>query len=423
MNYNEQIYDNKKLHLITTNKFKTVRVNIRLTEELNRENATKRALLSLLLMNGSMNYKTQRDISLKLEEMYGANISASVSKRGLSSVLSFTLSIVNENYLDESIFSESLSVFKDIVLNPYVENGKFNEKNFAQSKRELGEKIEAVYDNKMRFSIKRLFEEMGQNQPFGVMSDGYLEDLDELTNEDLYTYYQDLIITNKIDIFVLSEDSEKYAKEIKEEFDFESNPVNYDKVYSVVNNSRFTDAVIDKQNVNQSKLNLGYFSNITIQDEEYYAMQVANGILGAFPHSKLFTNVREKESLAYFSASNYDSFTGITILYSGIENQNYDKATTIIKKQIADLQNGIISDAELNQTKAMLINNFREQFDGSGGIIDFFFMNELSSQHLSLDIWCDNIDKVTLEQVATAAKKLELDTIYFLTGEETNENN
>ena len=48
---------------------------------------------------------------------------------------------------------------------------------------------------------------------------------------------------------------------------------------------------------------MGYHSPVGYGDEEQMAVLLVNGLLGAFPHSKLFTQVREKEGLAYTVSS------------------------------------------------------------------------------------------------------------------------
>src|SRR5690606_37284817 len=103
--------------------------------------------------------------------------------------------------------------------------------------------------------------------------------------------------------------------------------------------------------VSQGKLNIGLALPVLASDDDYPAALVYNGILGGFPHSKLFVNVREKASLAYYASSRYDGWKGYAMIQSGIDVRNRDKALSIIEEQLAELAGGRITDAELAQTK------------------------------------------------------------------------
>ena len=77
------------LHVIPTNKFKTNLLSIFLTLTLTRENLTKEALISAVLRRGSSKYQKSRDLSIALENMYGASFDCGIEKMGDTHVLKF----------------------------------------------------------------------------------------------------------------------------------------------------------------------------------------------------------------------------------------------------------------------------------------------------------------------------------------------
>lgn len=143
-----------------------------------------------------------------------------------------------------------------------------------------------------------------------------------------------------------------------------------------------------------------------------------NGIFGGFSHSKLFLNVREKASLAYYVASRLESHKGLMMVMSGIDNSNYDQAVSIIKEQLEAMKNGDFSEQEMEQTKAVIKNQLLETVDTARGIVEVLYHNVVSGKEISLQTWMDEMDKVTKEEIAATAKKVSLDTVYFLTGKE-----
>jgi predicted Zn-dependent peptidase len=145
---------------------------------------------------------------------------------------------------------------------------------------------------------------------------------------------------------------------------------------------------------------------------------VFNGIFGGFSHSKLFINVREKASLAYYAASRLESHKGLMMVMSGIDLKNYDQAVGIIHEQLEAMKNGDFTDQELEQTKAVIQNQILETIDTSRGLTEILYHNVVAATNINLDKWLEEMQKVTKEEIVEVAKKIQMDTIYFLTGTE-----
>ena len=77
--------------------------------------------------------------------------------------------------------------------------------------------------------------------------------------------------------------------------------------------------------VAQGKLAIGFLTNIKPTDDDYIPLVVFNSVFGAGAHSKLFNNVREKLSLAYYASSQVEKFKGMLVVNAGIEFCNFQK--------------------------------------------------------------------------------------------------
>jgi predicted Zn-dependent peptidase len=172
---------------------------------------------------------------------------------------------------------------------------------------------------------------------------------------------------------------------------------------------------IENSDVKQGKLNIGYRTQVAYGDSDYYALQLFNGIFGGFSHSKLFINVREKASLAYYAASRLESHKGLLMVMAGIENANYKQALDIIHAQMKEMKQGNFSDEELAQTKAVVKNQLLETIDVSRGLVEILYHNVISGQDISLDEWFAKTERTTKEEIIAVGQKIQLDTIYFLT--------
>ena len=409
-----------KLHTIKTDKFKTNLIAVFLSTELDRENVTKNALISMLLRRGSKNMTTQEEISKQMEEMYGASFDCGLDKTGDNQVLKFYIEVINDNFLpqqEEKLLKTAIQNLLDIVFNPYIENNSFKEEYINQEKNNLKQIIESKIDNKARYAMDRCIEEMYKDKPFGLFKFGYVEDLDNINANELYSYYKELINSCKVDIFVSGNIDEDFTGMIKENENIQQlkdrNP-NYKvpKIENIEKNDK-ENIVTDSMDVTQGKLILGL--DVGLEKEELkYDTLVYNSILGGSANSKMFQNVREKAHLAYVASSSYLRHKNNIFINCGIEITNYEKALEIIKKQLEDMKNGEFTDEDLENAKKGIIATIKTIPEEQDTEISYCFGQELVETKVSLEEYIEKIKKVTKQNVVDIAKKVNINTIYFL---------
>lgn len=415
---NIEIKKGMSLHTIETSKFKTNLLAIMITTELTKENATKNALISLILRRGTANIPTQDEISKKLENMYGANFDCGIDKIGDNQIIKFYLESLSDEYLPEkdSNLKESIRMLLDIVCNPITEENKFKTEYFDAEKEKLKQIIEAKKDNKGMYAFNRCIEEMYKNKPYATYKFGELEELEKITNEELYKYYKELIQECKFDIYISGEKIE----EIKTEIENNENIAKLkprDAKY-ITNSLEETTEIKEKTvqesaDITQGKLVIGMNIEQKMENSKNIAL-IYNAILGGTATSKLFQNVREKASLAYTAGSNYIRQKGNVFIRCGIEIENYEKALEIIKKQIEDMKQGNFTEEELENTKQYIISTIQEIKDEQDTQIAYYFSHELAKTDSSIEKYINDVRKVTKEQIIEIAKTVKINTIYFL---------
>lgn len=409
---------NVKLHVLSSKKFKTTTLAAFIQQELTADRVTKTALLPNVLQRGTFSYPSTLDLKRKLDDMYGATLFGDVFKRGERHIMQFGMEIANEQYLKEkkSLLDEGLSFLSEVLTRPFTENGGFKKSYMESEKKILKQRIESLLDDKIRYAAQRMTESMCQGEPFALFNHGILEEIPNITAENLYTYYQEVMQTCPIDFYCVGNVTTDEVVNLFER-NFQLKPAGERKkipVASVVHPVEQEKVVVDRLNVKQGKLNMGCRTQISVKDPDYPALLMYNGVLGGFPHSKLFINVREKASMAYYCSSRVESHKGILMIQSGIEIDNYDRAVEIIKQQLEAMKQGEISDKEIEQTKATLSNQLKEQQDRSYGLIDFHYHSALSETERPLSQLLEQIDRVGKEEIQKVAQKVQLDTIYFL---------
>lgn len=408
-----------KLNVIQTNKFKTNLIAIMLTTKLDRENVTKNALIPAVLRRGTKTLKTQEEINKKLEEMYGASLDCGLDKTGDNQVLKFYIESVNDEFLpqnSEDMLKKSLEQIFEFVFNPYLENDGFKKEYVEQEKENLKQIIEGKIDNKARYALDRCIEEMYKNQPYGLYKYGYIEDMENINEKNLYEHYKKLISNCKIDIFVsgiVDEEIENIIKENENIKKLQDRNPEYNKIEILSKKSEKENVVQESMEVTQGKLIIGMDLDVDNEDLRYDIM-IYNCIFGGSANSKLFQNVREKASLAYTASSSYYRFKNNIFINCGIEIKNYDKALEIIKQQIEDMKNGDFTEEEVENAKNGIIASIKTIDDEQDTEITYFFSQELSNSKCNIEQYMNNIRAVTREKVIDIANKVSINTVYFL---------
>ncbi|CAL1523630.1 pitrilysin family protein [Bacillus subtilis] len=407
-------------HIVKTEKFKTVSLIFKMLAPLTKDQVTKRALLPHVLLRGTKSHPKTAELRSYLDELYGTSVSADLTKKGERHVITFRLEIPNEKYLKDQtpLLEKGLQLLAEIVFSPALEGDAFQSQYVAQEKRTLKQRIQAVYDDKMRYSNLRLIQEMCKNEPYALHVNGEIDDVDDITAEQLYETYQSAIQKDQLDLYVVGDvDSNQVQSAIDKYFKTE------ERTLGMIENNHADEKiqpkeVIDEEDVKQGKLNIGYRTSITYTDQDYPALQVFNGLFGGFSHSKLFINVREKASLAYYAASRIESFKGLLMVMSGIEVKNYEQAVSIIAEQFQAMKNGDFSEQDIAQTKAVIRNQVLETIDTAYGLSEFLYQQAAAQVEIPIEDFLANIENVTKEDIIKAGEKIQLDTTYFLKGTE-----
>lgn len=402
------------LNIVNEDKFKSNLLSYYFIRPLSKEEVTKNTLLSLVLKRGTENYPNSIDLEKRLEELYGSNLSVGINKRGEKQVVRFTMEWAKSNYVDEDYDNEIIDILKEIIFKPVLENNRFLKRYVDQEKENLRKKIENKINDKGSYAAERCIESMCKNERYGIYPLGYVEDLEDIDESNLYQHYQDIIKTSPIEIFYVGHIDEKIIEYLKK-----SQDILRDEIISIpedvlVDSVQTKNIVIDELDINQGKLVIGYRAGIHHNDRLYNPLILASDILGGGPNSKLFKNVREKESLAYYISSSIYKYKSLMLINSGIEFDDFDKTVEIINEQLTELKDGKFSDEDISKSVMSIKTNTESIRDSIFLISEFFFSQLLSGDNRSLDQVLEDFQKVKKEEIVEAANKINIDTIYFM---------
>ena len=401
------------LHLIKTNKFKTLFFKVILSEKLIKDDITIRNLLLDNLLSSSLDYPTMRDVSIKRQDLYGASISMVSRRIGNHAFIEYTMSILNPRFTEESMLKDSIEFYSNLLYKPNVKNGSFDEELFEMSKENLRKEILMTNERPDVYGFTRFKECIDKNAEFSYHQSGYLQDLDSITSSSLYEYYNHVLDNDICDIYVIGDfDFNEVELLIKDNFRFK-NTKRTDSYEIVLSNDRNIKEVIEDSSFNQSKLFIGFKLTDFNLDDKKYALILFNIIFGNSPESRLFKEVREEKSLAYSITSAYRRLDNFYYVSAGISYINYEKVLSTIKKCLADIQNNGITDEELDKAKVLYLSILNDAMESPSSIVDLYFTESYFGND-SFEKQLKMSQSITKEDIIRVANLLKIDTIYLL---------
>ena len=421
MTYKVYKNDTYNIYTIKTNKFKTCHMEIIFRNNIEKENVTKRSLITEMLVENSKKYNTRQKMIIKLEELYNSYFYGVTNRVGSSVLTSFCFDFINPELVSESI-EEFIKFPLNNILKPNVTNNEFDINTFEYVKDRVQKDIESIVERPKSYSIHKLLENMCKNTETSINISGYVEDLDSINPTNLYEYYINMLEHDYIDIYIIGNlDMNNVVKIIKDNFKIK---VLKDHIvdYNVKNeplksiNNVFVDFKTTQENI-AIGLNI---INPTDYEKKYVA-QIYNMILGGGSlDTKLYTRLRNDNSLCYNCTSLYQKFDNLIILHTAISKENETLAIKLMKEALKDMTDNI-SDDELNNAKELLITNLNMSLDIPGRIIDNYLFKNLYDLE-DLEVRIEKYKKITKEEIMNFAKKIKINTILRLRDGENGKN-
>lgn len=405
------------LHFIKTDIFKTITMKVIFHTPIIKEDITKRNILSDILLQSTKEYKTRRDLTIKSEDLYAADIYTSNQRVGNYIMTSFILQTLNDKYTEENNFEESIKFLHEIIFNPDVEEERFKEDKLELVKSNATLALNSIKEDAANYSLIRMSEAYDKTSPISYRMTGYLEDLDKITEENLYEYYERMLDNDYVDIFILGDINEKELLPIIKKY-FKFKKVKKRKAsYYLPNKKPRKRRLFAKETTKNSQSKIAIACPITKMTdyEKNYSLLLANIILGGTGDSKLFKEVREENSLCYTIRSNYNRLDNLMVINAGIDNVNFDKAVELITKNVQDMKKGKFTDSDINVAKEFYKTSAESLMESPSRIINEVLTEEiLGVEPLSERV--RKIEKVTKKDIIRACKKINMDTVFLLEG-------
>ncbi|MDO4963496.1 MAG: pitrilysin family protein [bacterium] len=416
------------LHVIKTKKFKTVTVQVNFKRKVKKSEITYRNMIINTLCESNSIYPTKRLMTIETENLYDLSYRGMNYISGKYNVMNFEITFLNEIYTEEGMLDRSIKFLCDIIFKPNIEKlrGKisFCEDSFNKAYNSLKDSIISQEENPDDYARIRMLENMEPKSCVSYRSVGYLSDLEEINKTKLYNYYQTILNSDIMDIFVIGDVSESHIKRVIED--------NFDIVKTLKKPSEshfmlpskpkmLPKLIKENKKINQSKLVLGYKIDKMTDFELRYVLNVYSYIFGGSSDSKLFKTVREENSLCYYISSISQPLNSILFVRAGINKNDLKKTLSLIKKEFNNMKKGNFKNDDIIKAKITYVNSIKELEDNPQSLLSLYAGIEYLNSD-DIDDRIKKINKVTRDDVVKLASKIHLDTIYLLEGDTVEKN-
>ena len=417
MKYTKKDLGSFNVHFIKTKKFKTITVKVVFHTPIKKEDITKRNMLSDILLQSSEKYDSRRSLTIESEELYAADLVTGNQRLGNYIFTSFTLQVLEDKYTEEENLNKSLEFLSEIIFHPDIKNNAFSEEKLAIVKTNTEVELNSIKEHATTYSHIRAVEAYDKNSPVSYRMIGYMEDLENINTSNLYETYQNMIDNDYVDIFVVGNyDSFEMLTMIKKYFRFKKVKKKKESYLLPVKKCR-RRRLIARETIENAQSKLVIISSIAKMSEyeRNYSLILANLILGGGPDSKLFKEVREKNSLCYSINSRLYGLDSLLIITAGIDKNNFTKTVDLITENIIKMKKGKFTDKDLIVAKEFFNAAASQIEESEHRMIHEILMEEILKLE-PLKNRLDKINKVTKADIVKVCKKINMDTVFLLEG-------
>lgn len=421
------ISDGLNLHLISTNKFKTNMACLLIRRPLDRKEAAINALIARILGRGCAKYPEYSKLVSQTEQMYGSNLDIQIIKKGEEQLIQFLIEYppAQSKHLSSKAsefanwpgvsLEEALELLKQVALRPMLQDAGFVLSVFEAEKSGLLSSILARKDDPAEYSRLRLIEEMCAPEAFAIPGYGYAEELDNLTPQACLSHYKNILKNSQLEcILVSGQDIDICEKVFRKTFPglIARKPSASAKLRPCAPlAARPPISLHEDATTSQGRLAMGYRAS---PPTNFYALMLANEVLGGPGISKLFRSIREERSLAYYVGSSLYRFKSILIVEAGVEPSAFTATAELVSAELRSLSSGNISDSEFSSAKQGLIKRYEALKDSQSALLDFCMSQYLLGDLSTINDTIRGIRALTPQETAAAAHSLNLSTTFTL---------
>lgn len=403
---------------IPADKFKRCRITVNFMVKGVRDEATVLALLPMVMGRGFAACPDMTKLSMRLAQLYGASLATDSYTQGANRIVSFAISGIKDAYAPggEQLTKEYLSLLCETIFRPDIKDDAFDAEAVEVEKNKLRELCESEINDKKIYCMKQARRRFFGDSPAGLERYGYPEEIAAITEKQLCEAWKKLLREAEVEIFVMGTD----AVQVEDTLCAELKKIDrcpqetYSMSAAAPREPAYYTEGIDAV---QGKVCMLFTAGEVIPVEELPVMRMTAALFGGVPTSRLFMNVREKQSLCYYCSAGYTQINGIMMVNSGVEFDKAEKLTAAVLKEWNCMKEEPVTQKEMDDTRRQLQCAMHAVND-SMSALDNWYSSEVSRGTLiTPEEAARQLEQVTAEDVKACMQRFTLSLVYTLTKE------
>lgn len=370
---------------LDASKFNRCRITLHLRFPAKRESATDAAVLALVLERGYAACPDMTALSRRLAELYGADLGVDLASAGTDRVLSADICGIKDAYAlaGENLTAAYADIVFGTIFDPYLVDGAFDPEAVRIETETQARRLEAEFNSKRLYCVRQARRKFYGDTPAGIELGGYPGELVNVTPQSLKAEYDRILSTAYIDVMVQGVDEARVADMLLKKLDGirrDPHPFAAPVAMPATPLRHFKEEI---PGLTQAKLCM-LFTRGTPEDlPSITVMRMAMSVFGGSTTSRLFRNVREKQSLCYYCGSSALRATGVMMVDSGVEPGREAQAEAAILKELNDLCTGPITEQEMDDCRRSLLSSLDSLGDSLGGLESWYYGQILRDEALA----------------------------------------
>ena len=405
------------LHVIKTNRFKTISYNINIRFEDEKDTERYMGMLSRLLIQTSSHFDSLRDINVFCASIYDPSYNIRILSSGAQDILTLSASFANEKYTEIGMNEANFKFLTSFIFEPKIIDNGFDREVFEIQKEKLLEYYRTMKDRPQDYASGRLSEEM-KTRKYDVMKlNEFIQSIESLTAEELYDFYKKIMKEGTLDIFVCGDVNPIKIKNIFSKLiKFKDSKKKINHLIKQDSYNKKEKIIIEPSLNTQSNLVIGCKLMDLTDFERKYVFVLYSWILGGGMNSLLTQTVRERNSLCYYIYATRQNLFETMKIYAGINGSDFEKTYDLVKKEMKNMEEGNFPLELFEGVKEIYYNSLIKIEDTQSEVTGNY-TSELFIHNDRIDVRKKQMEKVTKEDVMNLAKKVHIDTVYLLKGE------
>lgn len=381
-----------------TEKFTDACLSVRYILLMDKAWITPLNVLIMMYRNKTEHYASSQKWITALSDAYDTKVGTTLYAYGNQMIIDYRYQYIRPDWIEESAYEDQVIH----LLDEFLFHPCFDTDSLEKAKYMLKNRLKRQMDDPDSLAVRTALTQIPAHHSLCVDLYGEYDQVDAVSLNQINRLYQTIKRAPCV-VYSVGKIGPK-MKAYLETID-ETDSIRAD--YNCIDVHDCVKQVVSKD-ITQTSVAQIYQTHIGMDSDLYYALLVANSMLGQCPNNMLFDTIREKYGYCYSISSSLIRFDGALLIQTGTEKQYVEQLLPLIEAQLKRLCHKAYPSTLMENAKMDLMDGLISSQDYARTWIEQMYLDDLLHRNLTLEDKLNGIRSVTMDQVAKAAGNIQL---------------